>query len=153
MNVIPMSQPMWSQVSCTLAMHQFFLVAAARAADNLRGVGGFEPPAWHDLRLGARPPPTRTDDVAFHGCGDGSVKQRPGWRKTIASFRSSQHSPSQNVLCCVLRAEQAGGVAFSAIPSCPLMRINTPLFPRLAAPSSPPSPLSVLALLPMWPST
>ena len=29
------------------------LGAAARAADNLRGVGGFEPPAWHDLRLGA----------------------------------------------------------------------------------------------------
>ena len=45
------------------------LGAAGRAANNLRGVGGFEPPGWHDLRLGARPPLTRTDDFAFHGRG------------------------------------------------------------------------------------
>ena len=61
--------------------------AAVRPVDNLRGVGGFEPPSWHDLRLGARPPPIPTDDVTFQG------REASGWRKLIASFRSFQHSP------------------------------------------------------------
>ena len=108
------------------------LGAAARAADNLRGVGGFEPPVWHDLRLGARPPPTRTDDFAFHG---------RGWQREAAARVEENHRER-----ALLRAQggAGGGVAFSAIPSCPLMRIDTPLFRvlllrRLHLPLSPSS--------------
>ena len=117
--------------------------AAARAADNLRGVGGFEPPVWHDLRLGARPPPTRTDDFAFHG---------RGWQCEAAARVEENHREFQ-VFPALSSAERAllraqggagGGVAFSAIPSCPLMRIDTPLFRvlllrRLHLPLSPSS--------------
>ena len=97
------------------------LGAAARAVDNLRCVGGFGPLSWHE-------------SVSHSKDGDVSMKQRSGWMKPIASFRSFRHSPSRNVPCYVLKVVQA--VAWlSAIPSSPLTRIAppSPLLPRASA--------------------
>ena len=118
------------------------LGAAARAVDNPRGVCGFEPPSWHDLRLGARPPPMPTDDFAFEG-----------WQHEAAAREEEDHRlfqvfPALSITERALLHAQSGaggGVAFSAIPSSPLTPIDTPLFRvlllrRLHLPLSPLDP-------------
>ena len=88
---------------------------------------GFELPSWHDLRLRDRPPPKPTDDFAFQG---------RGWHHEAAARVEEDHREFQ-VFPALSIAERAllraqggagGGVAFSAIPSSPLTRIDTPLF-------------------------
>ena len=62
-------------------MHQDWppsLMAASRAAGELRGVSGFDPPSWQDLANGARPP--------FHDLDD----QEPGVCVTGGNMRQLQ---------------------------------------------------------------
>ena len=42
------------------------LTEGRNAANNLRGVHGFEPPSWDQLRLGARSPPQQVDELRVH---------------------------------------------------------------------------------------
>ena len=56
---------MISQVAAALVEHLEkpgtpCLFAVASAARDLSGVGGFEPPSWRELVMGARPEPRRT---------------------------------------------------------------------------------------------
>ena len=67
--------------SILLLMHQDgppSLMAASRAAGELRGVSGFDPPSWQDLANGARPPYHDLDDQE-----PGVV--RHGWQHEAAS--------------------------------------------------------------------
>ena len=105
------------------------LNAAARSADQLRGLRGFEVPSWADLAGGLRPLPTNIEEVEPGWfC--------TGWQHEAASRLEWQHrerhlmpvlADSERAL---LRAQSgpAAGMSLSAVPSSPQTRIESQLF-------------------------
>ena len=105
------------------------LNAAARSADQLRGLRGFEVPSWADLAAGVRPIPTNIEEVEPGWfC--------TGWQHEAASRLEWQHrerhlmpvlADSERAL---LRAQSgpAAGMSLSAVPSSPQTRIESQLF-------------------------
>ena len=60
------------------------LNAAARSADQLRGLEGFEVPSWADLAAGVRPNPRNAEDVE-------PASFRTGWQHEAAARVEWQH--------------------------------------------------------------
>ena len=107
------------------------LTEARNAANNLRGVHGFEPPSWDQLRLGARPPPHQVDEYEPGGTR--------GWQHEAASRVEVDHR-SRHVFPVLTQTEKAllraqsgpaAGVAFSTVPCSFLTRIEPHLFRTL----------------------
>ena len=105
------------------------LMAASRVAVELRGVSGFDPPSWHNLANGARPP--------FHDLDDqepGVV--RHGWQHEAASrverdVRERRLMPRLADHERALLRSQSGpfaGLAFCVAPASFLTRIDSHLF-------------------------
>ena len=105
------------------------LNAAARSADQLRGLRGFEVPSWADLAGGLRPLPTNIEEVEPGWfC--------TGWQHEAASRLKWQHRerhlmPVADSERALLRAQSgpAAGMSLSAVPSSPqTRRIESQLF-------------------------
>ena len=105
------------------------LMAASRAAGELRGASGFDPPSWQDLANGARPPCHDLDDQE-----PGVV--RHGWQHEAASrverdVRERRLMPRLADHERALLRSQSGpfaGMAFCAAPASFLTRIGSHLF-------------------------
>ena len=107
------------------------LTEARNAANNLRGVLGFEPPSWEQLRLGARPPPQQVDEYELGGTR--------GWQHEAASRVEVDHR-NRHVFPVLTQTEKAllraqsgpaAGVAFSTVPCSFLTRLEPHLFRTL----------------------
>ena len=140
----------WS-VSHMVRDHRRWL-QRTRLAKSCQGVLGFEPPSWHALLHGARPPlPDEFDPGSW----------RTGWQHEAASrvdrsFRAFAMMPVMTDSEKALLRSQSGpfsGAALSATPSSFPLRIAPGLFRvlllrRLRLPSP-----SHCSHLPMWPPT
>ena len=76
------------------------LAEAAQAARNLVGVMGFEPPSWHALIRGARPP--------FPSPADFEHGFRTGWQHEASSRVERSHCETQGDASRALVRSQAG---------------------------------------------
>ena len=104
------------------------LAEAAQAARNLVGVMGFEPPTWHALARGARPPPPNPEDF--------EQGFRTGWQHEASSrversHRDTQLFPRMGEASRALIRSQAGpgaGLAFSTCPTCRVTALESNVF-------------------------
>ena len=107
--------------SILLLMHQDVppsLMVASRAAGELRGVSGFDPPSWQDLANGARPPYHDLDDqepgVVHHGWQhEAASRVERDFRERRLMPRLADHERA------LLRSQNGpfAGLAFCAAPA------------------------------------
>ena len=97
--------------------------AVGSVVRDLTGVGGFVPPSWRELAMGARPEPREPEDFE-----PGS--SRDGWQHEAASrveesFRETNLFPRLGAARKALMRSQGGPGAGLALSTCPVDRLTT----------------------------
>ena len=100
------------------------LAEAAQAARNLVGVMGFEPPTWHALAKGTRPPPPSPEDFEQ---GFRTVWQHEASSRVERSHRDTQLFPRMGE-ASRSQAGPGAGLAFSTCPTCRVTALESNVF-------------------------
>ena len=127
------------------------LNAAARLADQLRGLEGFEVPSWPHLAAGVRPNLRNVEDVE-------PASFRIGWQREAAARSEWQHrervlkpvlSDSERAACTEWPSSGDEFVRspFESTDQDRIAAVSGVVAPSIASPFAP-----CLAFVPMWPS-